>query len=155
MTRKIGQTDVEATCDLLDRQRRGTVQTPSDVSMERSRRDLRSAAIFVLCDITITPPYHYHTPLSPSHTPITTTHPYHYHILLSLSHPRSFGETRLLGQFLCSRTGRIEKIDFRKDRFPIHCSFDGMCLDTFLIVSRIEFVVFVFVLFLGAIDTRE
>ena len=32
-----------------------------------------------------------------------------------------------------------------------------MCLDTFLIVIRIEFVVFVlfFVLFLGAIDTRE
>ena len=32
-----------------------------------------------------------------------------------------------------------------------------MFLDTFLIVSRIEFVVsvFVFVLFLGAFDTRE
>ena len=39
----------------------------------------------------------------------------------------------------------------RKGRFPIHYLFDGMRLDTFLIVSRIEFVVFgfVFVLFLG------
>ena len=38
---------------------------------------------------------------------------------------------------------------------------DGMCLDTgyiphtFLIVNRIEFVIFVFVLFLEAFDTRE
>ena len=31
----------------------------------------------------------------------------------------------------------------RKGRFPIHNLFDGMCLDTFLFVSRIEFVVFV------------
>ena len=31
----------------------------------------------------------------------------------------------------------------RKGRFPIDNLFDGMCLDTFLIVSRIEFVVFV------------
>ena len=31
----------------------------------------------------------------------------------------------------------------RKDRFPIHELFDGMYLDTFLIVSRIEFVVYV------------
>ena len=30
----------------------------------------------------------------------------------------------------------------RKGRFPTHNVFDGMCLDTFLIVSRIEFVVF-------------
>lgn len=29
----------------------------------------------------------------------------------------------------------------RKGRLPIHYTFDGMCLDTFLIVSRIEFVV--------------
>ena len=29
----------------------------------------------------------------------------------------------------------------RKGRFPIHYVFDGMCLDTFFIVSRIEFVV--------------
>ena len=36
--------------------------------------------------IAITPPYHYHTPLSLSHPPITTTHPYHYHTPLSLSH---------------------------------------------------------------------
>ena len=45
----------------------------------------------------------------------------------------------------------------RKGRFPIHYLFDGMCLDTFLIVSRIEFVVFVFVLvlFLGTFDTRK
>ena len=31
----------------------------------------------------------------------------------------------------------------RKGRPPIHYLFDRMCLDTFLIVSRIEFVVFV------------
>ena len=31
----------------------------------------------------------------------------------------------------------------RKGPFPIHNLFDEMCLDTFLIVSRIEFVVFV------------
>ena len=31
----------------------------------------------------------------------------------------------------------------QKGRFPIHNFFDGMCLDTFLIVSRIEFVAFV------------
>ena len=31
----------------------------------------------------------------------------------------------------------------RKGRFPIHYLFDGMCLDTFLVVYRIEFVVFV------------
>ena len=39
----------------------------------------------------------------------------------------------------------------RKGRFPIHYLFDGMRLDTFLIVSRIEFVgfVIVFVLLLG------
>ena len=45
----------------------------------------------------------------------------------------------------------------RKGRYPIHFLFDGMCMDTFLIVSRIELVVFVFVfvLFLGAFDTRE
>ena len=45
----------------------------------------------------------------------------------------------------------------RKGRFPINYLFDGMCLDTFLTVSRIEFVVFcfVFVLLLGAFDTRE
>ena len=30
----------------------------------------------------------------------------------------------------------------RKGRFPIHYIFDGMCLDTFLIVRRIEHVVF-------------
>ena len=30
----------------------------------------------------------------------------------------------------------------RKGRSPMHHFFDGMCLDTFLIVSRIEFVVF-------------
>ena len=49
--------------------------------------------------------------------------------------------------------GRIEKVDFRSTTIL----FDGMFLDTFLIVSRIEFVVsvFVFVLFLGAFDTRE
>ena len=29
----------------------------------------------------------------------------------------------------------------RKGRFPIHYLFDGMCLDTFVTVSRIEFVV--------------
>ena len=28
----------------------------------------------------------------------------------------------------------------RKGRFPIHYLFDGMCLDTFLIVSRIDFL---------------
>ena len=33
----------------------------------------------------------------------------------------------------------------RKGRFPIQYLFDGMCLDTFLIVGRFEFVVFVFV----------
>ena len=45
----------------------------------------------------------------------------------------------------------------RKGRFAIHYIFDGMCpRDTFLIVSRIEFVVLVvFVLFLGAFDTWE
>ena len=31
----------------------------------------------------------------------------------------------------------------RKGRFPIHHLLDGMCLDTFRIVRRIEFVVFV------------
>ena len=34
----------------------------------------------------------------------------------------------------------------REDRFPSHYLFDGMCLDAFLIVSRIEFVSFVSVL---------
>ena len=44
----------------------------------------------------------------------------------------------------------------QKGRFSIHYIFDGMCLDTFLIVSRTEFVVFVVsVLFLVAFDTRE
>ena len=43
----------------------------------------------------------------------------------------------------------------RKCRFPINFLVDGMCLDTFLIVCRIEFAAFVFVLFLGAVDTRE
>ena len=28
----------------------------------------------------------------------------------------------------------------RKGRFPIHYLFDGMCLNIFLIVSRIEFL---------------
>ena len=46
-----------------------------------------------------------------------------------------------------SRIGRIEKVDFRSTTL-----FDGMCLDTFLIVSRIEFVVFV--LFLCSIWGR-
>ena len=55
------------------------------------------------------------------------------------------------GHFLCSRIGRIEKVDFR---FTI--IFDGMCLGTFLTVSRIEFVVSVlFLLFLGAFDMRD
>ena len=31
----------------------------------------------------------------------------------------------------------------RNGRFPIHYLFGGMCLDAFLIVSWIEFVVFV------------
>ena len=45
----------------------------------------------------------------------------------------------------------------REGRLPIHYLFDGMCLDIFLIVSRIEFVVFVFVfvLFMRAFDKRE
>ena len=44
----------------------------------------------------------------------------------------------------------------RKGRFPIHYLFDGMCPDTFLTVSRIEFVVSVlFLLFLGAFDMRD
>ena len=44
----------------------------------------------------------------------------------------------------------------RKGRFSIHYIFDGMCLDTSLIVGRIELLVFVvFVLFLGAFDTWE
>ena len=52
------------------------------------------------------------------------------------------------GPFSCCRIGRT------KSRFWIHYIFDGMCLDTFLIVRRIDFVVFVdFVLFLGAFDT--
>ena len=40
----------------------------------------------------------------------------------------------------------------RKARFPIHNLFDGVCLDTFLIVSRIEFVVFV--MFLRSFSAR-
>ena len=45
----------------------------------------------------------------------------------------------------------------KKGRFPIQFLFDGMCLDAFVIVSRIEFVVIflVFVLFLWAFGTRE
>ena len=43
-----------------------------------------------------------------------------------------------LGQFLGSRIGRIEKVDFRS----IICSTGCMCLDTFLIVTRIEFIGF-------------
>ena len=45
----------------------------------------------------------------------------------------------------------------RNGRFPIHFLFDGVCLDTFNIVSRTEIVVFCsgFVLFLGAFDARE
>ena len=45
----------------------------------------------------------------------------------------------------------------RKGRFPIHFVSDEMCLDIFLIVSRIEFVVFVLFLcfLLGAFDTRR
>lgn len=45
----------------------------------------------------------------------------------------------------------------RKSRFVMHHLFNGMCLDTFLVVSRIDFVVFVsvFMLFLGALRHTE
>ena len=61
----------------------------------------------------------------------------------------------MYGQFLRSRIEIIEKVDFQSTTYL----FDELCLDTFLVVRRIEFLrtgfLFIFVLFLGAFDTRE
>ena len=40
----------------------------------------------------------------------------------------------------CKANSHAVGLEDRKSRFPIHYLFDGMCLDTFLVVSRIEFV---------------
>ena len=58
-----------------------------------------------------------------------------------------------VGQFVCSRIGRIEKVDFR---FPIHYSTGCVCWIPFLssVGSSLSFL-FVFVIFLGAFDARE
>ena len=56
----------------------------------------------------------------------------------------------LLGQFLCSWIGRIEKIDFRSTSYSTGCIW----IPSLSSVGS-SFVVFVFVLFLGAFDTLE